>query len=145
MNGQGKRVLSVLLVGGLTFSMGRMTAAIDLGGVLKGAGIAILIKQFDDQLNDFINTLMLKNNVKNDQTTRVVPIISLGKGSYLGAAQVIGTPEDVRKVSAVAQIEGDFSGRKFRVKALVPVDSEKMTNLKRIYGVGVSAVIDVKL
>lgn len=145
MQHRKRRLALVCLAGALALSVGRITSALDIGDILKVGGIGFIVQQFAKPLNDFINTLMLKNNVENKDTTKVVPILSLGKGGYVGAAQVIGKEEDVAKVNAVAQIEGDFSGRKFRVKALVPIDSEKLSSFHRVYGVGISAVIDVKI
>lgn len=133
------------LTGAMVFTFGRVTSAIDLGDIIKGGAMALLIKQFDSQLNSFINTLLLNHKAENKNETKVVPIISFGKGGYLGAAQVIGQKSDVKQVDAVMQVEADFSGRKFRVKALIPVDSMNPTKISRVYGVGVSAVIDVKL
>ena len=36
-------------------------------------------------------------------------------------------------------------GKNIRVKALVPVGSKSTSNIKRIYGVGVSAIIDIRI
>lgn len=140
-----RHVLPVVLGGLLLFSAGRMTSAIDLGDILKVGGIGFLVKQFAKPLNDFVNTLMMNHGAENKDATKVVPILSLGKGGYVGAAQVIGKKVDVDRVEAVAQVEGDFSGRRFRVKGLIPIDTEKATSFHRVYNVGVSAVIDVKI
>ena len=140
---RGKTKYIILPIVALTLATGAV--AIDLGDVLKGAGIGILVDQLAPQINKAINTLMLNNKVENKQETKVVPIISVGKGGRVGAAQVIGEKDDVAKVKAVAQLEGSFSGGKFRLKGLVPVESVNPTKLKRVYGVGLSALIDYKL
>lgn len=116
-----------------------------LGNVLKVGGIAILVDQFSGPLNSFINTLTAKHAVSSDYATKVVPIIVVGSGTYTGAAQVTGPQELVDQTKAVLQIEGNFSGDKFRVKALIPIDSKNVTNFSRVQGVGVSAQIDVKI
>ena len=64
---------------------------------------------------------------------------------YTGAAQVTGPQALVDQTKAVLQIEGNFSGNQFRVKALIPIDSKNVTNFSRVQGVGVSAQIDVKI
>jgi len=66
--------------------------------------------------------------------------------AYVGAAQVIGDEEAVKKVEAVAQLELNLPGRA-RAKVLIPVDkvSLNVTEMQRVYDVGVSAVIDLKL
>lgn len=121
------------------------TQAFNLGSVLKVGGIAILVDQFAKPLNSFINTLTAKHAVSSDYATKVVPIIVVGSGTYTGAAQITGPQELVDKTKAVLQIEGNFSGDKFRVKALIPIDSKNPTKFSRVQGVGVSAQIDVKI
>ncbi len=122
-----------------------VTQAFGLGDILKVGGISILIDKFSGQLNGFINTLTFKHGVGSDFATKVVPILSFGNGGYIGAAQVIGTQELIDRTQAVVQIEGDFSGNTFRVKALIPIDSKNPVNFSRVNGVGVSAIIDVKI
>ena len=56
----------------------------------------------------------------------------------------MGAQDAVDETQAVIQIEGDFNGN-FRVKALVPIDSKNPVNFTRVNGVGLSAVIDVKI
>jgi len=122
-----------------------VTQAFGLGDILKVGGISILIDKFAGQLNGFINTLTFKHGVGSDFATKVVPILSFGNGGYIGAAQVIGTQDLIDRTEAVVQIEGNFSGNQFRVKALIPIDSKNPVNFSRVNGVGVSAIIDVKI
>ncbi|MEN6371486.1 MAG: hypothetical protein ABFD64_05675 [Armatimonadota bacterium] len=76
---------------------------------------------------------------------KVVPIISVGSGLRVGAALVSGSAEQVAKVTAVAQVEGQF-GNKVRLRGLVPIETEKVIgNLKRVPGTAVIAVADLKL
>jgi len=140
------RVLTAVLTVVFVTSMLATALALDLGGILKGAGIVILVDKFSDQLNKFINDITANKGVGVEDRTKVVPILNLGQGGYVGAAQVSGPAHLVDKVKAVAQIEGNFSGKTFRVKALVPVESkDAVKDIKRVSGVGVSAIIDVKL
>ena len=112
----------------------------------SSAGLMLLVDRFGDQLNGFINKLTLNKGVGVEDQTKVVPIISLGQSGYVGAAQISGPALQVEKVKAVVQLEGVFSGKTFRVKALAPVESKEITkDIKRVSGVGVSAIIDVKL
>lgn len=117
-----------------------------LGSILKGGAVIILVKQFGRQINDGINTALMNRKWENKQATKVVPIVSIGSGAYVGAAQVIGDEESVKKVEAVAQIELNLPGEA-RAKVLIPVDkvSLNITEMQRVYNVGVSAVIDLKL
>lgn len=135
-------ILALSVISGVAIPV---TRASILGDVLKVGGIAILVDQFSGQLNSFINTLTAKHAVSSDYATKVVPIIVVGSGTYTGAAQVTGPQELVDQTKAVLQIEGNFSKDKFRVKALIPIDSKNVTNFSRVQGVGVSAQIDVKI
>ncbi len=137
-------------IGILLFCLGFAAAlpvgqAFGLGDILKVGGIGVVIDKFAAPLNSFINTLTFKKGAGSDYATKVVPIISFGNGGYLGAAQVMGSQELVNKTQAVVQIESDFSGSTFRVKALVPIDSKNPVNFSRVNGVGISAMIDVRI
>lgn len=138
-------IVGMLLVCLLFVTTVPVTQAFSLGDIFKVGGMSILISKFGTPLNNFINQLTFKNGAGSDYATKVVPILSFGNGGYIGAAQVMGTQELVNKTEAVIQIEGDFGGNQFRVKALVPIDSKNPTNFTRINGVGVSAIIDIKI
>jgi hypothetical protein len=126
--------------------VGVTVASADLGKIIKGGAIAALVAQFADDLNDGINSVFTNKGIERAETTKVVPILSTGTGSYVGAAQVAGPEENVREVKAVAQVEVRLLGRKARVKALIPIRSENLIEkISRVDGVGVSAVIDIKL
>lgn len=134
-------MLTVMLMAGSI----SMVSAFGLGDILKVGGIGFLVDKFAGPLNSFINQLTFKHGAGSDYATKVVPILSLGSGGHIGAAQVIGPQELVDKTSAVIQIEGDFNGNQFRVKALIPSDSKNPANFSRVHGVGVSAIIDVRI
>jgi uncharacterized membrane protein YczE len=123
----------------------------DVGSIVKTLGVGVAVKMFAPQLNDFINNLMRSKNVQTNLTTKVVPILSLSLGigapgrATIGAAQVAGSRAAVAKVQAVASLDGNFSNV-FQVKALIPVDSlEPWNGLHRVTGVGVSAIIDLRI
>ncbi|MCC6445575.1 MAG: hypothetical protein IT210_19230 [Armatimonadetes bacterium] len=141
------RKIAVILA--LMFVLATTTVAFAdiLGDVLKVGGIGILVTKFSKPLNDAVNTLTLNRGAENRDATKVVPILSIGKGGYIGMAQVTGPARRLETVKAVAQLEGDFGaiGAKFRLKALVPIASENLKNIDRVRGIGVSAVIDIKL
>ena len=119
-----------------------------LGSVLGGVGIGVLVKQFQRPINDGINKLTGSAGPGADQATKVVPIVSMGQGGYVGAVQVSGPKVQVDQVQAVGQVEGGVLGDRFRLRALIPINTEKPSSLqgiKRIKGVGVSAIVDVKV
>jgi hypothetical protein len=139
-------ILAMLLVVALVASMGPVSQAGLLGDVVKVGGIGLVVDKFGPQINEFINKLTANKNLGTQEATAVVPIITLGSGGYIGAVQVIGTKENVAKCKAVVQLEGNaVSGSNIRAKALVPVGSKTTSNIKRIYGVGVSAIIDIRI
>ena len=127
---QGKKWIAAALVCGFLLGQGTAPAQAGiLGTVVKGGAVSLLVSQFADQLNSAIN---------------VVPIITVGDGSYAGAAQVSGPKEQVDKCQAALQLEASFF-KSFRAKALIPVDKVAISGINRVQGVGVSAQIDVKI
>ena len=125
-----------------------VASAINLGTIFKVAGIGLLVDQFGAQLNSFVNSLMAQHNATSEFATKVVPILTvgvLGNSGYIGAAQVIGPQSLVSRVQAVVQVESSFNGSMFRVKGLIPIDSKVPMNFNRVSGVGVSAIIDVRI
>ena len=115
-----------------------------LGGVLKVGGVNFVIDKYADSINGFLNNLLKQNNLSTTYSTKVVPIVSLGGGAHVGAAQVTGPSSEVERVEAVAQIEASFNSVA-RVKGLVPIDSKNPSTANRIQGVGISAIIDLKI
>ncbi|KYZ76315.1 hypothetical protein AXX12_07720 [Anaerosporomusa subterranea] len=138
-------VIGVLLFCLLFVSAVPITQALSIGDIFKVGGIGFLIDQFAKPLNNFINTITFKHGAGHDYATKVVPILSFGNGGHVGAAQVMGSQELIDKTQAVIQVEDDFSGKTFRVKVLIPIDSKNPINFSRVQGVGVSAIIDVKI
>lgn len=139
-----KRIMVVLLVLCLLSAAAvPVTQAFDLGSVVKIGVVGVLVDKFAGPLNDFINKLMMKHDAGTYYATKVVPIITVGTGGYIGAAQVTGPQELIDQTEAVIQIEGNFNGNQFRIKGLIPIDSKNPTNFSRVQGVGVSAMIDI--
>lgn len=116
-----------------------------LGGVVKVGGIGYLVDRYSEQLNSAINSIMNKEGASTNYATKVVPIVSIGNSGYIGAAQVIGDADQVEQVEAVGQLEVSWNDKLFRIKGLIPMNSKNPTNFSRVQGVGVSAVIDVRV
>ena len=110
-----------------------------LGGIVKVGGIGFLVDKYGESLNSAINSVMMKEGAGTNYATKVVPIVSIG------AAQVIGDADQVEKVEAVGQLEISWNNKLFRIKGLIPMDSKNPTSFNRVQGVGVSAVIDVRV
>ena len=123
--------------------------ALDLGDSLKKGAIGVaggwLVTAISPQMNDFINTITFNKGVKYEGYTKVVPIVSIGDGTRIGAAQVGATTKDaIDRTKAVAQLEGEFSS--VRATALIPIDSlNPIQRFRRVKGVGVTAIINVRL
>lgn len=118
--------------------------AINTKDLLKVGGVLLAVSQFGQQIDHGINTLLQQRHAEAMGATKVVPIVSVGQGAYIGAAQVVGTPENVQRVQAVATVEGVMN--RLEGTLLVPI-STKMPGkaLAKVNGVGVSAIIDLKL
>jgi hypothetical protein len=144
-----KKTLAALLIALSLFTAVPAAFGIDVGDVLKKGAIIVgggyLVKTLGPQLNDFINTPTFQKGVKFEGYTKVVPIVSFGSNTRIGAAQVgAATKEALDKTKAVAQLEGEFNS--IRASALIPVDSTNpIQRFRRVKGVGVTAIIDVKL
>lgn len=139
-----KQVIAAVTIASLLgFAGGTAVQAFNLCSILKVGGITVLVSKYGDSINDFLNKLLMKNGVGTDYATKVVPIVSVGTGKYIGAVQVVGPTAQVDKVKAVAQLEASFNGIA-RANALIPIESTDVSNLSRVQGVGVSATIDFK-
>ncbi len=136
------RHIGLALIAALTLSA---FAAPQLKQILKLAGVGAAVKQFGPDINKAINGVT-KHKDTPTMTTKVVPILSVGVGrGAIGAAQIMGPDFAVKKVQAVAQIEGSLFGE-IRFKGLIPVSSKDvLKDIKRVDGVGVSGIVDLKL
>lgn len=144
-----KKITAAVLVAALLFVSVPVASAIDLGDILKDAAIIVgggaVVKALGPQLNDFINTLTFNKNAKYEGYTKVVPIVSFGDGTAIGAAQIGGQDKaEVDRTQAVARLEGQFN--RIGLAAMIPIDAlNPLKQFKRVQGVGVTAIIDVKL
>lgn len=144
MKKTGKKAMALVLA--LTIALGGSAWAFELGDLLGVVGGGFVVSAIAGPLNDFINTITLNKGAKVEGHTKVVPIVSIGSGTHIGAAQVAGPRGDaINSTKAVAQLEANFQSR-LRVKILIPIDSENpVQRFRRVQGVGVSAIIDFKL
>lgn len=118
-----------------------------LDKVLKGAAVVGGVTLASPAINKGINSLA-KHTDTFVSTTKVVPIITVGINTApaAGAAQVMGPKNKVSQVVAVAQPSGELFGHAVRIRALIPVSSKDVVkDIKRVDGVGVSGIVDLKL
>lgn len=115
--------------------------SVKAGDVIKAGVVAVAVNAAADPLNKAINAISMNSSTG----TKVVPIITIGDKAYIGGVQVSGSSTAVRSVKAVYQYEDVFDGGKFRVKAFVPADSTNPLKIKRVAGVGITALIDTSI
>lgn len=117
-----------------------------LNKILLGAGGILAVKAVAGPLNSFIDNLMLTNHVANRGKTKVVPIVTIGSATYVGAAQVSGPAYAIDRTQAVGEFAAAWNNNVWQVRALVPVDNiNVLKGFKRVYGVGVDAVVNARL
>lgn len=132
-------IIDVSLAGGLKNEY--YSGGVGGGQLLRAAAVAVGVKAAAKPLNSAINTITFNKN----GVTSVVPMASFGEKAYIGAAQVSGSTRVINSVKAVWQYEDLFSRGRFRVKILVPTSSINPLKLKRVYGAGITAVIDTSI
>ena len=114
--------------------------------VLTGAAGIYGVKLIAGPLNSFLDNIFLTNHMANQGKTKVVPILQAGTGTYVGAAQVSGPQNLVDQVQAVGSLAFEWNGGVWRGSLLVPIDNlNPAKGYKRVYGVGVDAVINARL
>ncbi len=142
--------ISLAVIGLLVaFTLGLATApqpaqAISFGGafgdLVKIFGIGWVVKHFGGEINDFINNALKQREAAIEGHTKVVPILRVGTGTAVGAAQVMGPKAQVDKVQAVAEVELNIAGS-LRARGLIPISTRDTSSIKGVGGVGVSANI----
>lgn len=119
-------------------------AAPQIKEIIKVLGVAAAVKQFGPQMNREFNKLT-KHTDSPKLTTKVVPIISVGGRGAIGAAQIMGPKAAIEKTVAVAQPEITLFGNEIRLRALIPVASDRVDNIRKVDGVAVTGIVDLRL
>lgn len=145
--GRGAAVCILAVGAGLLGSTAAQAGPFDgiLGKVVKVGGIGFLVKKFGPQMNKAINTLLQQKGVRYEGRTKVVPVLSVGNGAYVGAAQIQGEEKQVDQVKYCVTLEIPI--QRVRGKAYFPVKSltPGKSDFKPIKGTGVTAIIDFKI
>ena len=116
----------------------------NIGSILKIIGIGAAVQKFGPQINSGMNKLASHTDAPS-HWTKVVPIISVGSRRAIGAAQVMGPKSKVETVKAVAQLDQDLFGKEVKIRAMIPIDSEGVSNIHRVEDVGVSGIVDFRV
>jgi hypothetical protein len=114
--------------------------------LLKVGGAIAVADRLGPRIDQALNRLTGQRNLGLDGDTKIVPVLSVGQGKFIGIVQVAGPTDAVRRTTAVAQLETrvPLIGNS-RARVLVPISTRSVTNMRRVSGVGVSAVIDLPL
>jgi hypothetical protein len=137
-------LIAVILFSGVLVYGYRPAYSLNLGTLLKLGGVLLVVSSFGKDIDKFINDTLGQHDVKRVGASKVVPIFSVGQGAYIGAAQVIGVPEQVKLTQAVAAV--NITAGRVGGTALFPVSTKKPgKTLDKVNGVGVVAVVDLRL
>ena len=130
-------------LGVATLLIGVGVASAQLGSILKVGGAIAVADRFGGQINSGLNKVTgQKKLAASGISSKVVPVLSIGSRKAVGVVQVSGPQAAVNQTKAVAQIETKLLGVNARV--LLPINTRSVLNPKRVPGVGVSAVVDIK-
>ncbi|MCC6446986.1 MAG: hypothetical protein IT210_26475 [Armatimonadetes bacterium] len=110
--------------------------------ILLAGGVAASVVSFAKPLNQFINNTVSMNR---SGATKVVPQASFGEAAYIGGVQVTGSAATLPKVKVVWEYQDIFDRGRCRVRALVPTHGIAPRNIRRVEGVGVTALIDTSI
>ncbi len=118
------------------------------GDLVKIFGIGWVVNHYGDQIDKAINNILQQHDAKVEGLTKVVPVLAVGHGgTAVGAVQVMGPPDQVKQVQAVAEIQVAMD--RLRGRGLVPISTKSAgssaTGLKAVNGVGVSANVKFPL
>jgi len=141
-----KRFLIIISMA-LCFFIGRASSTVyawELSSLVKGGVVSAAVYAMADTINSGINLITGKLGAENKQITKVVPIITLGDAARVGAVQVSGPEERVQECEAALLLDKSIT-ENIRAKIFIPVNSVSVTNVKRVQGVGVAAIIDIKI
>ena len=115
--------------------------AVRAGDILKAGVVAVAINAAAKPLDRAINIITHGWTA----TTRVVPVATIGDKAYIGGAQVSGSAAATSAVKAVYQYEEIYGGGKYRIKVFVPSNSINPLKIKRLSGIGITALIDTSI
>ena len=87
----------------------------------------------------------LQKGISYKASTRVVPGFSIGRKTYVGAYQIVGSQSAVKSVKVVFEISGQIKGGEVRFAHLIPSSSANPLEIHRVPGVSVGAAVDSSL
>jgi hypothetical protein len=131
-------------LGAAVLLLGAGMASAQLDKVIKAGGAIAVANRYGSQINSALNKVTGQKKLSSSGiSTKVVPVLSLGSRKAVGLVQVSGSKKAVDQTKAVAQIETRLP-LKVNARVLIPINTRSYVNPKRVAGVGVSAVVDMK-
>ncbi len=121
--------------------------AIKIGDILKVGGWVYIMKNHADELDKGLNSAVGRKNLQSaNWVTKVVPIVSIGQGGFIGAVQVAGPKDKIATTKAALQLETSLLGNDIRARIFIPIDSTNPADrVRRVEGVGTTALLDLRL
>jgi hypothetical protein len=118
---------------------------VNLGDLIGVVGGGFVVSAIAGPINDFINTITLNRGRRWRDTPRSFHRFHRIGHPYRRGPGCRAPGRLHQRNEGRAQIEATFQNR-LRVKILVPIDSENpIQRFRRVQGVGVSAIIDLRL
>ncbi len=120
----------------------RALRGISSGDVLRGAALAAVVNANRAGIDRFAREV---TGGRGSAPTRVVVSGTLGQSAWIGAAQVSGSSKVLPKINALWQWDDTLDRGKIRVRYLIPSDSLNPLKIRRLDGVGLTALIETSV
>ena len=121
-------------------------SAIKLGDILKVGGWALILKNNADDIYKGLNAVVGRKNLQSSNwVTKVVPIVSIGQGGFIGAVQVAGPKDKIAETKAALELNTSLLGDDIKARIFIPINSTKLDKFQRVEGVGTTALLEMRL
>ncbi len=127
-------LLAALLYGGQRL---HLADAVTLTDVLKLGGVALAVSGAGTQLDG-----ALRGHHPDASAAKVVPIYAVAQGRYVGAAQVVGPPAQIRRVHGVAALDQHVGALPGNVLLPISTPTATRAHLPTVPGVDVATILD---
>jgi hypothetical protein len=136
-----------VVLAGLMFVLGvGVASSQSFRQLLKVGGAVAVADRLGPQIDSTLNKVTRQRDLGETMDTKIVPVLSVGQRKHIGIVQVAGPKAAVDQTRAVAQFETRvplIGGSRARI--LIPINTRSVTDMKRVSGVGVSSMIDMRL
>ena len=120
--------------------------ALKIGDILKVGGWALFLKNNADDIDKGLNAVVGRQNLKSaNWVTKVVPVVSIGQGGFIGAVQVAGPKDKVAETKAALELNTSLLGDDIKARIFIPINSTKLDKFQRVEGVGTVSLLEMRL